>query len=280
MKKVKHILTNFIHSIVPQDIYYPKLLHTQFQFSLKYYFAVILVFAIVFTGIVFCQFSPLKMISYKNSIVNSLSAFPEKVKITIKDGVLESNQDKPFFLWIYHNKQPLFMFMIHTKDMLSNSETPLPIVFFGADKVQISYRGNAIIRNYSNSWNFTITKTRVQPFISSINIAFPLFMFFFYLFFLILVPLTFILCSTFLIFASSIIIFFLLRTFIPHIHIKKCFQAGMHGTHIPLLIVILLFSLFPSASNIFIIAVALIFVFSLVSTYEMYSKEIVHFKGR
>ncbi|MCX6730754.1 MAG: DUF1189 family protein [Candidatus Roizmanbacteria bacterium] len=280
MKKVKHILTTFIHSVIPQDVYYPKLLHTRFLFSLKYYVFIITLLALTFTGLVFCQFSPLKMISYKNSIVNSLSAFPEEVKITIKNGVLESNQNKPLFLWIYHNKQPLFVFMIHTTDTLSNSHIPLPIVFLGADKVQISYRGHIIVRSYDSSWNVAITKERILPFISSISSSFPPFMFFFYLFMLILVPLAFILSSTFFIFLSSLLVFTLLRTFIPHIHIKKCFQAGMHGTHIPLLVIILLYSLFPTASNIFVIATALIFVFSLVSTYEMYSKEVAQIKGR
>lgn len=280
MKKVKHILTTFLHSLIPQDIYYPKLLHTRFSFSFKYYIFIIVTFAVIFTGLVFCQFSPLKMISYKNSIVNSLSAFPEEVKITIKNGILESNQNKPLFLWIYHNSQPLFVFMIHTTDTLSNSHIPLPIVFLGADKIQISYRGHIIIRNYNNSWNVLITKERILPFISSISSYFPLFMFFFYVLMLVIVPLVFILCSTLFIFVSSLLSFALLRTFIPHIHIKKCFQAGMHGTHIPLLIVILLYSLFPTASNIFVVALALTFVFNLVAIYEMYSKEVVQLKGR
>lgn len=280
MKKVKHILVTFLHSVIPSDIYYPKLLHTQFQLSYKYYSTIVGFFALVFTVMVFCQFSPFRMRSYKNSIVKSLSAFPEDAKITIKDGVMESNQNTPLFLWAYDNKQPLFVFMVHTKDTLSNSHIPLPIIFFGSDKVQFSYRGNIVVHTYDSSLNESITKDHLQPLIDSINSFFPPFLFFFYLFFLIIVPLAFVLYSTFFIFISSLLTFIILRTFIPHIHIKKCFQAGMHGTHIPLIIGVLLFSLFPYTTNIFVIMSIFMFIFTLVSTYEMYSKELPHLKGR
>jgi len=276
MKKVKHILATFLHSFIPQDIYYPKLLHTRFQFSLKYYLVLMSFFTLIFTGVVFCRFSPLKMIGYKNSIINSFSTFPGEVIIKINKGMLESNQNKPLFLWIYHNNQPLFVFMVHTKDMLDSSHIPLPLIFLGQNKMQISYRGNVIVRPYNPSWNILITKERIQSFIGFINSFFPPFIFFFYILLIVVVPVMFMMGSTFFILLSSMVVFLLLRTFIPHIHLKKCIQASIHGTHIPLIIVIFLFILFPSATNIVVITASLIFVFTLVSTYEMYSKEISH----
>ena len=280
MKKVKHILATFLHSFIPQDIYYPKLIHTQFKFSLKYYFIVVSFFSLIFTGIVLCRFSPSTIVSYKTSIINSLSAFPEETTIKIVGGVLELNQNKPLFLWVYHDNQPLFVFMVHTKDTLDNSHIPLPLIFLGQDTAQISYRGNIIIHPYNSSWNVLITKERLQSFIAYGNSFFPLFIFFFYVFLIIAMPLMFVAGLTFLIILSSMFVFILLRTFIPHIHLKKCIQAGMHGTHIPFIIVLLLFLLFPSAINIIAIAISLIFVFALVSTFEMYSKEVFHSKGR
>ena len=274
MKKVKHILAIFFHSVLPQDIYYPKLLHTKFQFSLKYYLTVILFFALLFTGIVLYQFSPSKLVSYKDSIVNALSSFPEETSITIKNGILESNQNKPLFLWVYHENQPIFVFMIHTKDVLKSTYIPLPLIFLGNDKTQISYKGYFVLRTYNNSWNILITKSTLHPFISYINSYFFSFIFFFYLFLILLVPITFVVWSSTLILLSSLFVYILLYTFIPHIHLKKCIQAGMHGTHIPFFILILLTSLFPTATSSIIITSSLVFVFSLVATYEMYSKEV------
>lgn len=271
MKKVKHILAIFLHSFIPHDGYYPKLLHTRLSFSLKYYLIAISFFACIFTGIVLYQLSPVKITSYKNSVINSLSTFPEEVKIRIKNGVLESNQNKPLFLWVYRGNQPLFVFMVHTKDIPTSSYNPLPLIFLGSDKVLISYRGNTVVNSYGNSLNVLITKESVQSLITNVNSFFPFFMFFLYLFLVIVMPLVFIISMTFFILLSSFLVYILLRTFFPHIHLKKCIQAGLHGTHIPFFIILFLFLLFPFAENILIVAASLIFVFTLVSTYEMYS---------
>ena len=280
MKKVKHILETFIHSFIPQDIYYPKLLHTRFKVSLLYYLYIIAFFSLLLTGVLLFHYSPFKIVGYKNSVIKSLSGFPPEAVISIKNGILESNQIKPLFLWVYDGKQPLFVFMVHTKDLITSSDIPLPLVFLGYNNVQISYRGNILSRTYANSLNIQITKEYIQSLITILNTYFPSFIFFFYLFFVFLVPIAFVASSTFFILLSSFVVLLLLRTFIPHIHLKKCIQAAMHGTHIPLLVSILLYILFPSSMSTIIISTSLIFVFSLVATYEMYSKGITHFKGR
>lgn len=280
MKKVKHILAIFLHSFVPQDIYYPKLLHTRFQFSLKYYFVIMAFFAFVFAGVILCRYSPSRLISYKNSVINSLSTFPDNITIKIHNGMLESNQNVPLFLWVYHDGQPLFVFMVHTKDVVTSSSIPSPLLFLGNDKVQISYRGTSIVQTYNKLWDITITKQSVQSLISAVNAFFPFFMILFYVSLIILLPLLYALSFTFFILVSALIVFMLLRTFVPHIHLKKCIQGGIHGTHIPFLLTIFLFILFPTATNIFIVAASLVFVFTLVSTYEMYSKEVVQLSGR
>ncbi len=280
MKKVKHILATFVHSFVPQDIYYPKLLHTRFQFSFKYYFIVLSFFALIITGIVVYQVSPIKMAHYKNATIRSLMSFPDDVKLTFTKGILETNLDKPLFLWVYDGSQPLFMFMVQTRDKMENAHIPLPLVFLGQDKAQISYKGSVFVRPYNSSWNFLITKPTIQSFITQTNSYFPAFILFFYTILIVLVPLTFMVGVSLLVLLSSFLVFVLLRTFIPHIHLKKCIQASMHGTHVPLFTITLLFALFPFVVNVATIAVSLIFVFTLVSVYEMYSKDTGHRKGR
>jgi len=280
MKKVKHILEIFVHSLIPQDIYYPKLLHTRLLFSIQYYLVVIIFFSLLYTSIAFYQFSPKTVLNYKISLINSLSTFPKEAILSVTNGVLESNLNRPLFLWVYQNNQPLFVFVAHGKEALTKVKISLPFVFLGSEKVQFSYKGTIIQKSYDHDWNIHITKERVQSFIAYIDSIFPSFIFFFYLSLLIVLPLLFIGGSTALILLLSAIVFVLLRTFIPHIHLKKCIQAGLHGTHLPLLTTIFLFMLFPSMSNIIIIATALIFIFTLVATYEMYSKELFQRSGR
>jgi hypothetical protein len=219
------------------------------------------------------------MINYKHAIIDSLATFPEGVRVTVKNGVLDSDQNKPLFLWVYRHEQPLFVVMVDAKNATPNSQVPLPLIFLNNTKAQISYRGNIYVQPYSPTFNMTITKGHISSLITHINSFFPPFIIFFYLFLFVIVPLTFMMTFTSFLLVSSVLVFLLLRTFIPHIHIKKGLQAGMHGTHIPLFIMVLLFVLFPSSPNILIIGASLIFIFSLVSTYEMYSKEITHFRG-
>lgn len=274
MKKVKHILVIFLHSFIPSDIYYPKLLHVSFSYSLKYFFVVLSFFTILFTGIVLYMYSPSKLISYKNSVIDSLSQFPDNVHFAIHNKMLESNLDKPFFLWVQYNSQPFFLIMAHTKDSsIRHSRIPLPLIFLGTEKAHFIYRHNRYTYSYPQSLHISVTKNVVESFISTLNSSFPSFLIFFYIFLFVIVPLLFILYITSFILLSSILVFLLLRTFIPHIHLKKCIQAGMHGTHIPIFGAILLFSFCPFATNILPLVALLIVMFTLVSTYEMYSKE-------
>lgn len=274
MKKVKHIFSVFLLSFIPQDISYPKLLHTRLLFSIKYFLVIISLFATLFTGVLVYHYSPKKMMSLKNSFISTLSSFPKDVEIKIARGTLDSNQDKPLFLWVYNNGQPLFVFMVHTKDTLDTSHIPLPLVFLGGDKMQITYRGNSFVRPYSESLNASISQNSLKEVIPTINSLCTSALVGIYIGILLLVPLLFIGIIVFFIALSSLFVFLLLRTFIPHIHLKKSFQAGIHGTHVPVCVSILLFALFPTSTSTLIITATLIFVFTLVATYEMYSKDV------
>ena len=280
MKKVKAILPTFFHSLVPQDIYYPKLLHTRLTFSLKYYSIVLLLFAFIFSVLIFFMYSPHTITSYKDAVTQSLITFPEGVIIRITDGVLEINQNKPFFLWIYRNEKPLFVFMAHTKDHLTVANTPLPIMYLGKDRMQFSFKGTTFVKPYDKSTQYLITKDTLQSFVRFTHSFFPPLLFFFTLFLFIVLPIAFGFWATLSIIVNAALVFILLRAFIPHIHFKKCIQAGMHGTHIPLITTIILFTLFPTSPNVLILSSSLMFVFSLVAVYEMYSKSLTHSKGR
>ena len=280
MKKVKAILTTFFHSFIPQDAYYPKLLHTRLNFSIKYYIVFIIVCSCIFTVVVFYRYSPSRITRYKNAIVHSLSSFPDNVIIRIKDGILESNQNKPLFLWIYQGDKPLFVFMANTKDSFSLKNTPVPILFFGRDRMQFYFKGVAFTQMYTKIDQYVITKNTLKSFLLFSDSFFPPLLFFFSLFLLVVLPISFAFWSALLIIINAFLSFILFRTFIPHIHFKKCIQAAMHGTHIPLIVTIILFVLFPTAPNVLTISTSLMFVFTLVAVYEMYSKTLLQSKGR
>jgi hypothetical protein len=280
MKKVKAILSTFLHSLVPQDIYYPKLLHTRFKFSVKYYIFLIVVLSFIFTTIVIYQYSPNKIINYKNAVTRSLLSFPDDAVIRIIDGTLEVNQNKPLFLWLYRDEKPFFVFMAHTKDELSLSNNPLPVMFLGKNSVQFAFKGSAFTQAYDKTAHYLISKETLRSFVNMSNSFFPPLLFFFFVFLVLVLPLSFGFWSTVSILVNASIVFLLLKSFIPHIHLKKCIQAGMHGTHIPLITTILLYALFPASPNVIIITSSLMFVFTLVAVYEMYSGSLPQAKKR
>jgi len=280
MKKVKAILTIFFHSFVPQEIYFPKLLHTRLQFSFKYYLLIVSFLACIFSGILLYHFSPGKVSDYKNAILDTISTFPIDSEIKISKGTLTSNQNKPLFLWVYYKNSPFFAFMVDTKSMLDTTYIRLPFIFFGSNQMQFSYKGYSSTRLYDSSLDGPISKDTILSIISYVNNGFSTFLIGFYFILLIIIPFVFIVTSTLFILLSSGMVYILLRTFIPHIHFKKCLQAGAHGTHIPLIISILLYSLFPIVANTLIVTFSLIFIFTLVATYEMYSGSFAHSRGR
>jgi len=279
MKKVKHILEIFLHSFIPLDYYYPKLLHTHVQISLKYYFIVLSFLSFLFTAIILWHLSPMKVIGYKNSLVNSFSFFPSDVKIKTNNGILETNQTNPLFLWVYHDTQPFFVFMVNTKDSLAKSYLPIPLLYFGTNEIQVTYRDNTNSLSYKSLAPLLITRETLQTLGKQINTIFPIAAFFFYLILLVGLPLLFMVVTTTLLVLVACIVFIILRPFIPHIHIKKCIQAAFHGTHIPLFIYILFALFFPGALSA-VTVVVLTFIFALVATYEMYCKQAPYFKGR
>ncbi len=281
MRKVKAILRTFLHSFIPQDAYYPKLIHTRFLFSLHYYLIFITVLSVLFMGILFTQYSPLQIIEYKNAIVDSLSHFPTDAIIRIKGGRLESNQDRPLFLWVNYRQQPFFVSMFDREEEFSKPHhSPFPLVLFGKDQVLFTYREVNHMFTYPRQYEFLLAYEQVHSLVTYSRSWFPTLLFITYISLFFTLPLTFAIVSTLLIFCTATVVFMLLHPFIPHMHWKKSLQAGLHGTHIPLCIVLLLIMIHVPFLIILSIHGALMFVFHLVATYEMYSKEIPQIKGR
>jgi len=280
MKKVKHILVTFFHSVIPLDIYYPKLLHTRFIFSVKYYFFIVFFFAALFSTHVIYRVSPFNLIELKNTLTSSLLNIPDNITIQLKNGMLELNQEKPLMIWTYHNNLPFFFSMIYTKNSENFIQNTPPLIYFGQDKMTFSLRNKSFSRPYDHSANIFFTKDTIVSFIKKSNIFSPFLIVSFYIIFLIMLPIIFVIYSSVCIILASIFCFLIFKTYIPHLHIKKCIQASMHGTHIPLTISVILIPLFPYAFNCIVIVASFFFIFTLVSIFEMYYKEGSYSKGR
>ncbi|MFZ2026616.1 MAG: DUF1189 family protein [Microgenomates group bacterium] len=279
MKKVKAILTTSLNSVIPQDIYYPKLLHIRFFYSLHYYITILLVLTGLFTFAFSYKYPLSKLLQYKNDITRSFAQFPDTVILRIHKGQLTSNSDLPVFIWVKHKEKPLFVFMANAKDDAPRTISPIPFLFLKKDGMQISYRRYQRISPYDKMRDYTISKEQMPQFEEKINALFTPLLSYYNLAMVTLLPLVFIIFTTASIILSAAFSFLVFRIFFSRTHFKKCLQAGLHGTHIPMIISALLFILYPTTMRTVPIVCALYFVFTLVSIFEMYSKEAPHHRS-
>lgn len=279
MKKVKAILTTSLNSVIPQDVYYPKLLHIRFLYSLQYYITILLVVTALFV-ISFSLRHPLShLLQYKNDITKSFSQFPKDTILRIQKGQLMSNSDLPVFVWVKHKDKPLFVFMANARDDAPRTIRPIPFLFLKKDGMQFSYRHYQRISAYDKTRDYTISKEQMPVYEEKVNAFFAPIVSYYNLVLVTALPLMFMLFTTVSVIVSALMTFVLFRLYFSRIHLKKCMQAALHGTHIPMMISALLFTLYPLTFRTVPVICALYFVFTLVSVFEMYSKEESHHRS-
>lgn len=276
MIKVKAILRTLINSFIPQDKYFPKILHIRIMYSFKYYISILSILTLLLVVSLMSKYPISSISQYKESIIQNVAAFPQDIELKIHKGELSTNSNAPLFLWVKHKNKPLFVFMANAREMSPRFQNPIPFIFLKKDGLQVSFRQFHQLWTYDPTANHIISRQQIPYFISQINSFFPYVVFLYCISMFILFPLAFMSFVTGAIILSSALTYLIFRTYFLRIHYKKCLQAGMHGTHIPLLFTAVLLYLFPFSTRCMPIVLALFFVFTLVSTFEMYSKEEPH----
>jgi len=276
MIKVKAILAVFVNSFIPQDKYFPKLLHIRLIYSVKYYISILGFLTMLLVVSLALKYPFSRIYEYKSAIIQSLSEFPQNVELRINKGVLHTNTNAPLFLWVKHNGKPLFVFMANERELSPRFQNPIPFVFLKKDGLQISFRQHHKMWTYNPLSEFLLSKEQI-PFLTSLIHSYAPYVVGVYgVILLFLFPLIFMCFITICILTSSVLSYLFFRSYFIRIHFKKCLQAGLHGTHIPMIISAVLLYLFPFSVCSLPIVCALFFVFTLVSTFEMYSKEEPH----
>ncbi len=273
MKKVKAILRTFINSFIPQDRYFPKLLHIRLMYSLKYYISILGFLTILFVISFVAKYPLSRIYEYKSAIVQCLSGFPQDVELRIDKGILSTNTNTPLFIWVRQNGKPLFVLMANEREMSPRFQNPIPFIFLKKDGLQVSFRQFHKQWLYSPTSRYVLSRKQIPLLTSLIHLYTPYAICIYIACMFLLFPLAFMIFVTMSIILSSLITYLAFRTYFIRIHFKKCLQAGIHGTHIPLIFAAVLLYLFPFSFRCLPVAYALFFVFTLVSTFEMYSKE-------
>lgn len=241
MKKIKAFFHVLINSLFPLEHYYKKIVKTRFLFSLKYFFALILVlnFILISTFIFRNLLLNNNLVEFKTNLIKSLNNYPSDLIITIKNNRLTTNFDRPYIFWLNYKKIP------HPLIVIDERATEEKIYHF--DSTTILVNSNGLIRRTGNGLRYypfklkndlTIDKQRIENLKNLILRFFVFFQllipFILVLLFIVLVVF-FSLTKMFYLTIISFVGFWVTKVFHIKTGYKKVFQISLHSNTIPII---------------------------------------------
>lgn len=272
MQKVKTFFHVFQNSLLPQASYYHKLVKIRFSFSFKYFVILICTVNLLFAVFVLVKLNVLGVFSIKNSLLTTLREYPKELSITVQNGVLRSNYNRPYFIWLTVDEKKRLLAVVDESATAEDGKVYTSPVLFTAKSLAIQSTGGTIEVPYGNR-EIVINKSVVEKAVNKLSNLFSWGIPFLFIFFIAVVPLLFSLMYLLYFLIVSIIVFALFKLFLHKVRLKKTVQLSLHAGTTPILIDYSLCLLKPQvATSLFthtvFFALALIFVFSAV--YEGY----------
>ncbi len=237
MQKINTFIHVFKNSIFPTPNYYKQIKHTKLFFSFKYF--VMLIFIINLITIPFFLnkiFSGGKIDELKTQINQTLSKYPQDLKIQIKNNRLTTNLNKPYIMWISLNSVPNALFVIDERADLQDLQKYNGIFLVNSDHIIVNDKNDFKINKLTVKSDIEIDKLSVEKFREYLNSFFtilPFFSVFLGLLIIIFVPLFVVFFKTLYLITISVFAFLLTRPFNHNIHFKRVFQISLHASTIP-----------------------------------------------
>jgi hypothetical protein len=252
VRKVKTFLHVFLRSLIPHTLYYSKILKAPFFFSFKYFIALLFALNLLFVGSFLVRYNPKKVYSVLSSFSTSLSSYPSDLVISVENGRLITNNNRPYLLWFdYQDKKNLLLVIDETATSRKIQLYRASLLLTSNELVIRDVRTNtlsALPINYLDDQK--ITKAKVNQVVQGINISlsyFPLLYTGFVGLLAVLLPaVSFLVTSLYLLF-SSCIVYLVYKFFAKkHFRLKKIIQVSFHAATFPLLLDYLLIILQPT----------------------------------
>lgn len=299
MQKVKTFFHVFSNSLFPQESYYHKILHTKFSFSFTYFISLFLIIHVLFSLLFFRHkflLSETTLDQIKHNLLYSLNQYPKDLTISIKNGQLSTNYNKPYIFWFSHEKVLLPLVVVDqygephkitqyeslalltSRHLTFNTQKgiriyPLPYKNITIDKMMINGIKTALLTTHSFI-PFILWGHRILLFI--------------------ILPLFF-LVGTFILLLLISLSLYMLATALcagSKLSYNKCLQISLHATTFPLLAIYVFIALVPKQvlfkpylinigmyhmpGKIFAWFVILTFIFVFLSLYEAHTKSLKH----
>lgn len=253
MRKVKTFLHVFENSLFPVTPYYQKILRAPFIFSFKYFISLILLLNFIFLFYLGVKYNPEKIYGVINSVSESLSQYPADLRITIKDGLLISNYNRPYFLWLdYQNKKKLLL-VIDENAYPEKIQIYKPLLLLTAKEAVIypTKKNQPLsilpLTYLSDQYITKHQLTQLINLMTAVRQAFPLIYLAVATFALIIILVSsFIITLFYLVTATAIIVGIYKFILKKRSHFKKTFQIGLHAATLPLVLDYFLITFKPS----------------------------------
>lgn len=237
MQKVKTFFHVFVNSLLPQANYYHKLLKTPFSFSIKYFFILVFFVNFIFTILFLVRLQNSGYLSLKDTVPASLEKYPSNLSITIENGRLHTNSDKPFFFWLDIGKTKRLVAVVDETATSDKIIAYNSLLLLTSEKLVVKKNAERIIEDipYGNT-NLKINKTYVENLRQDLIRMFSLGAVLVPIVLLALAPLLFILLYLIYFFIITLLVFIPFKFFSKKIRLSKSFQLSLHAVTLPVVI--------------------------------------------
>ncbi len=282
MLKVKTFLHILKNSIIPHHPYYHKLLTTKLVLSVKYFVALNLATYFLFILLFAFRYQPVPFLyTLTDSFIKGLESYPSKLVISIQNGNLHTNYDRPYFMWMDYRDSKILLFVIDENAVPEQIKQYNSIALITGKSVAIRDIANPNYYSVTPLQNLTVTinKEGINQYTALLRQYIPQTLSLLPLFVLALFPLIIIIINTGVIALASVLNILIFKYRQTHVSYKKAFQLSLHALTLPLVITYIVILLVPASLNSAIVVISyisLLLLFSFAAVHEAYWKRNAH----
>lgn len=239
-KKITTFVHVFVNSLLPLDSYYRKLKNVRFTFSLKYFLTIMLI--ISFLSVL----SPAVSFIFRNppwhlagAISNSLKDFPSDLVITIRQGNLITNYDRPYILWLQNGEVPTPLLVIDEFSTASKQEQYSSPILLTGSSIALNFQNTTQVIPIDKTLNLSFSKKNAQELDRAFSRLKIIIIFTIPFLLLAIGVLYFFLTATIALVLLSIlsaVVFVIARLKIVDLKYSKVYQISLHSATLPLIL--------------------------------------------
>ncbi len=281
MQKVKTFFHIFINSLLPQANYYHKLIKTPFSFSRKYFLTLIFTANFLFVIFFLIRLQQSNYLSLKNTLPDSLEAYPKDLVITVENGMLRTNSERPYLYWLDVGKTKRLIAVVDETATSDEIQAYNSILLFTSTNAVV--KNNKSFKEITYGKDLKIDRKYVDNLRTDLKNLLAMGSVVSLVFFIFIAPFVFALFYAVYFFVITLLAFFIFKMFARKVRLSKSFQLSLHATTLPVVIDYCLCLFKPEVARfpiIHLIFLILSFIFIFSGIFEAYLDPITRSHNR